>query len=97
MKGYWLILGSAITDPAEQETYGRLWAPIAAKYGARVIRDAASLELKEGRDTARVLLVEFPDLATARACHADPAYAEAMVHAHRASSRDLVIFEGEVS
>mgnify|MGYP001769982842 FL=1 len=94
MKGYWLILGSAITDQTAQDDYGRLWAPIAARYGARLVRDAASLELKDGRDTARVLLVEFPDLAAAQACYADPAYAEARDRALAASRRDLLIFAG---
>ncbi len=96
MKGYWLILGGAVTDQAAQEEYGRLWAPIAARYGARLVRDAASLDLKEGRDTARVLLVEFPDIAAARACYADPAYAAACEHARNASRRDLLILEGDL-
>lgn len=96
MKGYWLILGGAIADAAAQENYGRLWAPIAAKYGARVLRDPASLDLKEGRDTARVLLVAFPDVATARACYADPAYAAAREQALKASTRDLLIVEGDL-
>ena len=96
MKGYWLILGSAITDQAAQEEYGRLWAPVAAKYGARLVRDSAAVDLKEGRDTARVLLVEFADLATARACYDDPAYAAARDQALKASRRDLVILEADL-
>jgi hypothetical protein len=39
MKGYWLILGAAITDQAAQAEYGRRWAPIAEKYGhASILR-----------------------------------------------------------
>ena len=71
-------------------------AVAAARYGARLVRDAASLDLKEGRDTARVLLVEFPDIAAARACYADPAYAAACEHARKASRRDLLILEGDL-
>ncbi len=96
MKGYWLILGSAITDAAAQEQYGQLWAPIAARYGARLVKDAPSLELKEGKDVARMLLVAFPDATAARACYADPDYAEAMKLALKASNRTLVIVEGEL-
>lgn len=95
MKGYWLILGTAITDEAAQAEYGRLWAPIATRYGARLKRDAG-LDLKEGRDTARVLLVEFPDLAAAQACYADPAYAAARDAALKASRRDLLIFAADL-
>ncbi len=36
MKGYWLILGTEITDQAAQNDYNRLWAPIAEKYQARL-------------------------------------------------------------
>jgi hypothetical protein len=36
MKGYWLILGTEITDQVAQDEYNRLWAPIAAKYKARL-------------------------------------------------------------
>lgn len=97
MKGYWLILGTAVTDQAAQEEYGRLWAPIAARYGARLVKDAASLSLVEARDVSRVLLVEFPDLSTARACYADPAYVEARDHALKAARRNLLIFEGVLS
>lgn len=96
MKGYWLILGSAIADQAAQEEYGRLWGPIAARYGARVVRGGTSLDLKEGRDSERVLLVEFPDLAAAQNCYADPAYAAAREHALKAARRDLLIFEGDL-
>lgn len=96
MKGYWLILGSAITDAAAQEAYGRLWAPIAARYGARLVKDAPALELKEARDVSRVLLVAFPDVAAARACYADPDYAAAMALALKASSRTLLIVEGDL-
>lgn len=97
MKGYWLILGGAITDPAAQEAYARLWAPLAAKYGARLIRDSATLALVEVRDTQRLLAVEFPDLDTARACYADPDYALARDEALKASRRDLVMFEGQLA
>lgn len=96
MQGYWLIMGSAIADQAAQEEYGRLWAPIAARYGARLVKDAPALELKEGQDIARMILVAFPDVAIARACYADPDYGVAMVQALKASRRTLVIVEGDL-
>lgn len=97
MKGYWLILGGEVTDATAQAEYGRLWTPIAAKYDARIIRGEQAPELKEGRNTTRVLVVEFPSLDAARACYDDPAYVEACTWANKAAMRDLVIFEGEVA
>ena len=94
-KGYWLILGTEVTDGEAQAEYGRLWAPVAARYGAKVIREAGP-ELAEARaDTARKLMVEFPDLATAQACFADPDYKAAAVFAHKAASRDVLIFAAD--
>ena len=97
MKGYWLILGTAVTDPEIQAEYGRLWGPIGEKYGARVIREPKALELIEKRpDTARLLIVEFPSYAAARACYEDADYQAAKILANRASVRDLVVFEGDL-
>lgn len=97
MKGYWLILGEAITDPEAQAEYGRLWAPIAARYGARLVSGAGQATLRETRTTARVLFVEFPDLAAAQSCYDDPAYKAAAAFALKASKRELLIFEGDIS
>lgn len=96
MKGYWLILGSEITDHDAQAAYSALWAPIAERYKARLLRGDGAPQLLEGRDTARVLLVEFPDITSARACYDDPEYQIAKTTALRASRRDLLIFEGEL-
>ena len=97
MKGYWLILGTAIADQAAQQEYGRLWAPIAAKYGARLNPGKVPPILKEARDTARVVVVEFPSYEKAKACYEDPAYQAAKEFALKASKRDLIIVEGEIA
>ncbi|WP_075222748.1 DUF1330 domain-containing protein [Acuticoccus yangtzensis] len=91
MKGYWLILGSAIHDQAAHDEYNRLWAPIAKKYHARVNPDDLAIALKEQRDTQRLIVVEFPSYEAATACYDDPDYQTAMRHAHKGSQRDLVI------
>jgi len=97
MKGYWLILGTEITDQAAQDEYGRLWAPIAEKYQARLNPARVPPLLKETRNTSRVVLAEFPSLEMAKACYEDPAYQECLKFALRASQRDLLIFEGEIA
>jgi uncharacterized protein (DUF1330 family) len=97
MKGYWLILGTEVADQAAQSDYGRLWAPIAQKYQARLNPTKVPPLLMETRNTARVVIVEFPSYEMARACYADPAYEEARAFALRASKRDLLIFEGEIA
>jgi uncharacterized protein (DUF1330 family) len=97
MKGYWLILGTEITDQTAQNEYSRLWAPIAEKYRARLNPAKVPLLLKEARNTSRVIIAELPSYEVAKACYEDPAYQEARQFALRASKRDLLIFEGEVA
>lgn len=97
MKGYWLILGTEVTDQEAQAEYSRLWAPIAEKYQARLNPTKVPPLLKEARNTARVIVVEFPSFETAKACYNDPVYQEARQVALRASKRDLLIFEGEIT
>jgi uncharacterized protein (DUF1330 family) len=97
MKGYWLILGAEVTDEAAQKEYGALWAPIAARYEARLITGSDAVEVVEARDATRTILVEFPSFAAARACHGDPAYQEARAHALKASKRTLVLLRGEIA
>jgi uncharacterized protein (DUF1330 family) len=97
MKGYWLILGTEITDQVAQDEYNRLWAPIAEKYQARLNPTKLPPLLKEVRNTSRVIIAEFPSYEMAKACYADPAYQEARQFALRASKRDLLIFEGEIA
>lgn len=97
MKGYWMIVGTVVTDTELQQEYGRLWAPIAEAYGARVIRgDRAPVRLEGRADSERLLLVEFPSLERARACYDSPGYQKAKAIALRASTRDLILFEGDL-
>lgn len=97
MKGYWLILGTEISDQVAQSEYGRLWKPIAEKYQAKLNPQKVPPSLKEARDAHRVIVVEFPSLELAKACYSDPAYEEARRFALRASNRELLIFEGELA
>ena len=97
MKGYWLILGTPVTDPEAQAEYGALWGPIAERYGARLVAGPEAVAARETRDASRVLLVEFPSFEAARACYDDPEYQAARVVAARAAERSLVILRGEIA
>lgn len=96
MKGYWLIIGTEITDEVAQKDYGEVWKPIAAKYGARVNQLATPPLLLEARDARRVIVVEFPSYEIARACYDDREYQEARLLALKASKRELLIIQGDL-
>jgi uncharacterized protein (DUF1330 family) len=96
VKGYWLIVGTEISDQEAQAEYSRLWKPIGEKYQARTNTTKEPPLLVEARDAKRMVLVEFPSLENAKACYADPAYEQAMRFALKASNRVLVMFEGNL-
>ena len=96
MKGYWIILKTDVVDQAAQHEYGQLWAPIAEKYQARINSTTVPPLLKEARDAAGVLVVEFPSYDMAQACYEDPAYQEAQKFALKAAKRDLLIVKGDL-
>jgi uncharacterized protein (DUF1330 family) len=97
MKGYWLIVGTEISDADAQAEYGRLWKPIAEKYQARINPLTVPPLLKEARDAHRVVVVEFPSYEAALECYQDPAYQEARDLALRASRRELLVLKGDLA
>jgi uncharacterized protein (DUF1330 family) len=97
MKGYWLIVGSEISNEIAQSEYARLWKPIADKYGARINPLKVPPLLKESRNARRIIVVEFPSYEFAQACYDDPAYGEARKFALQASDRELLMLKGELA
>ncbi|TPI16946.1 DUF1330 domain-containing protein [Mesorhizobium sp. B4-1-3] len=68
MNGYWLIVGTEISNEEAQAEYARLWKPIGEKYQARTNTTKQPPLLVEARDAKRMVLVEFPSLELAKAC-----------------------------
>lgn len=96
MKGYWLIIGTEVTDPDAQAEYARQWEVIAEKYQAVISSSGTPPQLKEMRDAGRLVLVEFPSYEQAVACYDDPLYQQARLCAGKASQRELLILKGEI-
>ena len=86
-------------EPLDQELFDRyrtLAQASIAQYGGRYIVRAALPEAAEGDWSAqrRLVIVEFPDMATARRWYASDDYAEALAISHRALTRRLLFVEG---
>jgi uncharacterized protein (DUF1330 family) len=94
MAGYWIVRASDVTDAEAQRSYGKAWAPLAERYGAKVIAGPTRIATKEGAPVARAFIVKFESYEQAVACYEDPAYQAAAVFGKQASPRDLIILEG---
>jgi len=92
-KGYWL----AQVEVSDQECYK---AYVAAnqvafrKYGARYVIRAGRHEAVEGSCRPRLVVIEFPDYETARACYRSPEYQHALTLRQGHAVVDIAIVEG---
>jgi uncharacterized protein (DUF1330 family) len=94
MAGYWIVRAGEVTDADAQRSYGAAWAPIAERYGAKIIAGPGRIASKEGVPVARAFIVRFASYEQALACYEDPAYQAAAEFGKKASQRDVVILEG---
>ena len=92
-KGYWVVRVD-VTDPDAYKQYVAANAKAFAKYGAKFLVRGGQAESREGSARARNVVIEFKDVATAKACYDSPEYRDAMKLRDKASNADLVIVEG---
>ncbi len=92
-KAYW-IGHVDVDDSQAYEAYRQANAAAFTKYGARFLVRGGDQDVVEGSQRARTVVIEFDDLATARACYHSPEYAAARALREGCSTVDLVIIEG---
>ena len=91
---YLVVQYRAISDPEKLAAYSKLAGPAITAAGGRFIVRGVAAEAYEGGTLQRTVVVEFPDLATARALYATPAYQEAVAALDGGAERDMRIVEG---
>ena len=95
MPAYW-VARSKINDQAEYKKYTDLVPVIIAKHGGKVLARGGRFQIMEGPDKFhRFVVIEFPSMADAVACHESPEYKEASAFrkANGAGEVDLVFVE----
>src|SRR5262245_42677509 len=77
MPAYWLAR-SKINDPVEYKRYTDRVPAIIAKFGGKVLARGGKFQILEGPEKFhRFVVIEFPSLEQAVACHHSPEYTEA--------------------
>ncbi len=92
-KGYW-VAQVDVHDPQAYAAYRQANAVAFAKYGARFLVRGGAGVVREGAARARVVVIEFANLAAAMACYDSPEYQAARALRTPVSDADLVIVEG---
>lgn len=93
MPAYW-IAHVTVTDPEAYKGYQALAPAAFAAYGARFLARGGAHDTPEGAVFERHVLIEFPDLAAARACYASDAYQAARAQRANACHAQVVIVDG---
>ena len=84
-----------IHDSGVYERYKQLAPPSISKYGGRyIVRGGAAETLEGGWQPKRVVVLEFADVARARAWWSSPEYAEAKALRQSCSQTDMIVVEG---
>ena len=80
MAAYW-IARCKIDDPVEYKKYTDQVPGIIAKYGGQVLARGGRFQIMEGSDRYhRFVVIEFPTLEQAVACHRSPEYQKAAAY-----------------
>jgi uncharacterized protein (DUF1330 family) len=91
----YVVVQVVINDPAQYERYKELAPPSIARYGGRYLVRGGALETLEGGWTPpRLVLLEFPSLAAARAWWASPEYAPAKAIRNACARSEMLVVEG---
>jgi uncharacterized protein (DUF1330 family) len=95
MTAYW-VARSKINDPVAYKKYTDRVPGIIAKFGGKVKARGGKYQILEGPETFhRFVVIEFPSLEQAVACHASPEYQEASAFRKSGAGEvELVIVEG---
>lgn len=94
MPAYAIVCYRTIRDPAKLREYGKLAGPTLRDFGAVPRAANAPGVVLEGAAAPNVVILEFPDLDTARAWYASPAYQRAAAIRREAADADFLLVEG---
>lgn len=93
MKAY-LVARLDVNDPEGFTAYREAVSPIIAAHGGRYLVRGGALNVKEGSAPARMVIVEFPDMATAEAFYNSDAYAPVLQQRLASAEGDVVLVAG---
>ncbi len=94
-KGYWIAFYRAVHNPEKLAAYAKLAAPAIQAAGGKFLARNTAAHAYEGGVAQRTVVVEFPSVSAASACHDGPAYQEALRALGKGSvDRELRIVEG---
>ena len=90
----YIINEHEVTDPVAFERYPALAAPSIVRGGGRILARSERSEALEGSPSKRVILLEFPDKATAMRWYNSADYKAAKDLRHASATSRVILVEG---
>jgi uncharacterized protein (DUF1330 family) len=91
----YVVVEVDVKDPVRYEEYRKTVAPTLAAYGGRFLVRGGKVDVLEGSWLPkRLVIVEFPDVATAKMWWASAEYANPKAIRQSASSTEMIVVEG---
>ena len=92
-KGY-LVAHLRVHDKEGFETFRQMAGPTIAEYGGKVLVREPNPDVREGKISGIVLVIEFESLETARKFYESEKYQAAKAIRELAADTDLILVEG---
>ena len=90
----YLVAHIRVHDPEGYDRFRAMSGPAIATYGGRVLVRNPKPEIREGAVGGIVIMIEFDDIAAARAFYDSPEYTAARAEREKAAETDLMLVEG---
>jgi len=91
----YVIFQADVTDPEQYERYKARSGPVVSAAGGRFIVRGGEVDVLEGEaPSGRTVLIEFPDMASARAWYDGEQYSEARALRQDAARARVFIVDG---
>ncbi|MGZ9074007.1 MAG: DUF1330 domain-containing protein [Rhodoplanes sp.] len=91
-QGHW-VAHVDVTEPEGYKAYVGADMEAFRKYGGRFLVRGGQFEVLEGASRSRTVVIEFPDYASAVACHHSPEYQAAAALRKGRAEFDLIAIE----
>jgi Uncharacterized conserved protein len=94
-KGYWVAFYKTVHDQEKLSAYAKLAGPAIQAAGGKFLARGPAAKAYESGVLQRVVVIEFPSVEAAAACHESEGYREALRALGKGSvDRDMRIVEG---
>lgn len=92
----YLIVDTQLNQPERYEDYKRLARPVVESFGGEYLARGGAMQIKEADLWApsRLVLIRFPDVATAERFYNSEAYQQVLPISKESARRTTVILEG---